>query len=190
MVAPVAEIVAVAETAAGGSVAESAALSLPHAALPGPKMRALEPFYRNWRWTGTIEAGGMGPGSPLMHGTGHATCRLIQDGLWYACDFQQDQHLADGTFVLAWRLHWVTGWDAAACEYRAASADNNGPTLAIYRGVLNGNALVYEPLGDALPRIRLTWLLDDDTHARWRNEITLDGSTWSLIEEYAMECEP
>jgi hypothetical protein len=158
--------------------------------VPGPEVQALGPFYRAWRWTGTIEAGGMGPGSPTMIGVGRATCTLIQDGLWYACDFEQEQRLADGTFVLAWQLHWVTGWDAVAREYRAASADNNGPTLAIYRGELSERTLVYEPLGDALPRIRLTWLLDDETHARWRNEITLDGIAWNLIEEYAMECEP
>jgi hypothetical protein len=153
-------------------------------------MAALAPFYRQWHWTGAIEPTGMGPGSPRMTGVGHARCRLIQDGLWYACDFEQEQRLSDGTFVLRWQLHWVTGWDAAAREYRASSADNNGPTLAVYRGELRGATLTYEPIGDALPRIRLTWLLDDETHCRWRNEITLDGSTWSLIEEYAMECEP
>jgi hypothetical protein len=132
----------------------------------------------------------MGPGTPLMKGIGWATCRTVQGGLWYVCDFEQEQRLAEGTFVLAWQLHWVTGWDAAAGEYRACSADNNGPTLAVYRGELRDNALVYEPIGDSLPRIRLTWLLDDETHARWRNEISLDGSTWRLIEEYAMKCEP
>ena len=39
---------------------------------------------------------------------------------------------------------------------------------------------------EALPRIRLTWILVDPDHARWRNEFTLDGETWSLIEEYEM----
>jgi len=153
-------------------------------------MAALAPFYRDWRWSGTIEADGMGPGSPRMHGKGRAICRLIQDGLWYVCDFEQEQRLDDGTFMLAWQLHWVTGWDAAAGEFRASAADNNGPTLSMYRGVLDDRVLTYLPLGNTLPRIRLTWLLDDPGHARWRNEITLDGSHWRLIEEYAMECEP
>ena len=58
-------------------------------------------------------------------------CRRAQDGLWYVCDFEQEQRLTDGTFVLRWQLHWVTGWDGAAREYRASSADNNGPNLAI-----------------------------------------------------------
>lgn len=159
---------------------------LPRSAVAGPEMAALEPFYGDWTWTGTIEADGMGPGSPEMIGTGRATCRLTQDGLWYVCDFAQEQRLSDGTFVLRWHLHWVTGWDGPHGEYRASSADNNGPNLAIYRGRIDGNRLVYESLDDAFPRIRLTWILDDPEHARWRNEYTLDGQTWTLIEEYAM----
>src|SRR5512141_318604 len=111
---------------------------LPRSAVPGPEMAA---FYRDWTWTGVIEAGGMGPGSPEMRGTGRAVCRLIQDGLWFDCDFEQDQRLADGTFVLRWQLHWVAGWDRMAGEYRASSADNNGPSLAIYRGRIDGERL-------------------------------------------------
>jgi hypothetical protein len=72
-------------------------------------MQALRPFYRNVTWTGHIEAGGMGPGSPEMAGHGRGSCRLIQDGLWIDCDFQQEQRLTDGTLVLTWRLHWITG---------------------------------------------------------------------------------
>jgi Protein of unknown function (DUF1579) len=159
---------------------------LPHSAVAGPEMAALGRFYRDWTWTGTIRAGGMGPGSPEMSGTGRAVCRLIQDGLWYACDFEQDQHLGDGTLVLKWQLHWVTGWDRTAGEYRASSADNNGPNLAIYRGRIEGDRLVYESLQEGLPRIRLTWILTDPDHATWRNEFTLDGQTWGLIEEYDM----
>jgi hypothetical protein len=163
------------------------AVALPTSAVAGPQMQALAPFYRNWRWTGTIEAGGMGPGSPEMSGIGSAECRLIQGGLWFDCDFSQEQRLADGTHVLTWKLHWITGWDARAGEYRASSADNNGPTLDIYRGILDGDRLVYEPLTDVLPRIRLTWILHDPEHCAWRNEITFDGTAWNLIEEYAME---
>jgi hypothetical protein len=159
---------------------------IPRSAAAGPEMAALAPFYRNWTWTGMIEANGMGPGSPKMSGVGQAVCRLIQDGLWYACDFEQEQRLADGTFVLRWQLHWVTGWDATAGDYRASSADNNGPNLAIYRGRLEDDRLVYESLQEGFPRIRLTWILVDPDHCTWRNEINLDGQTWSLIEEYEM----
>jgi hypothetical protein len=161
-------------------------IALPRSAVAGPEMAVLAPFYRDWRWTGTIEAGGMGPGSPEMHGAGRAVCRLIEDGLWYDCDFEQDQLLADGSFVLRWQLHWVAGWDAMAGEYRASSADNNGPSLALYRGRIDGERLVYESLSADLPRIRLTWLLANPDHGTWRNEITFDGETWSLIEEYEM----
>ena len=161
--------------------------TLPRSAQAGPEMAALAPFYRDWRWTGRIEAGGMGPGSPEMHGAGRATCRLGDDGLWYACDFEQEQTLADGTHVLTWRLHWVAGWDGPSGEYRASSADNQGPNIGLYRGRIEGSRLVYESIEDRLPRIRLTWILEDATHCAWRNEYTLDGETWILIEEYRME---
>jgi len=160
--------------------------TLPTSAQAGPEVAALAPFYRDWTWSGHIQAGGMGPGSPAMSGDGSARCQLQQDGLWYVCDFEQGQRLLDGTPVLTWRLHWVTGWDGRAGEYRASSADNQGPNLGLYRGRIEGDRLIYESVDTTLPRIRLTWILDDPEHCRWRNEITLDGSTWSLIEEYAM----
>ena len=159
---------------------------LPKSAIPGPEIAALAPFYRDWTWSGTIREGGMGPGSPPMSGVGRATCRLIQGGLWYACDFEQDQRLLYGTHVLKWQLHWVTGWDQASGEYLASSADNNGPSLATYRGRIEGSRLIYESAGEMLPRIRLTWVLTLPDQAIWRNEYTVDGSTWTLIEEYQM----
>lgn len=160
---------------------------LPTSAEPGAELAALAPFYRDYTWRGTIEAGGMGPGSPRMSGTGRASCRLAASGLWYECDFEQEQHLDDGTYVLTWRLHWVAGWDGRAGEYRASSADNQGPNFGLYRGRIEGERLTYEPVDAALPRIRLTWILLDPRHCTWRNEVTFDGAVWNLIEEYAME---
>ncbi|HMJ80819.1 MAG TPA: hypothetical protein VK592_07220, partial [Candidatus Dormibacteraeota bacterium] len=110
--------------------------------------------------------------SRALIGVGRALCRLAQDGLWYVCDFEQEQTLPDGTFVLRWQLHWVTGWDGPAGEYRASSADNNGPNLAVYRGRIDGDRLVYASLEESLPRIRLTWILQGPDHATWRNEFT------------------
>jgi hypothetical protein len=149
-------------------------------------MAAIARFYRDWTWSGRIEAGGMGPGTPAMTGVGQARCQPIQDGLWYDCDLRQQQRLLDGTDVLTWQLRWITGWDGRAGEYRASAADNQGPNLGLYRGRLEGNQLVYESVSDTLPRIRLSWILEDDAHCTWRNEYTLDGESWALIEEYAM----
>ena len=97
---------------------------LPRSATPGLEMVALAPFYRDWTWTGVIEPGAMGPGSPAMTGVGFARCRPVLGGLWYQCEFEQDQRLLDGTPVLTWHLLWVTGWDARAQAYRASSADD------------------------------------------------------------------
>ncbi len=40
---------------------------------PGPEMDALARFHVDVTWTGTIEAGGMGPGTPAMTATGRGT---------------------------------------------------------------------------------------------------------------------
>ena len=63
----------------------------------------------------------MGPGTPAMRGVGRGTAAVIQDGRWIVGDYEQDQFLDDGTFVLRWQLHWVAGWAPRHGEYRARS---------------------------------------------------------------------
>jgi hypothetical protein len=150
---------------------------------PGCEVNDLERFHRNGTWTGTIRAGAIGAGSPEMIGTGRARFHWIQQGLWVVGDFEQDQRLPDGTFILRWELHWVAGWDPRAKEYRASTADNNGG-MAIFRGRINGDVLVFESTDPASPQLRLTWDLRDPTAPKWRNEGCLDGTSWFLIEEY------
>ena len=75
----------------------------------GPEMEALRRFYRDCTWGGTIHEGGMGPGTPAMRGIGRGTVKTIQEGRWIAGDFEQEQFLEDGTFVLKWQLHWFRG---------------------------------------------------------------------------------
>ena len=48
---------------------------------------------------------------------------IIQDGRWIVGTYQQDQFLADGTFVLTWQLHWV-----AAGTRRPESTGSRSPT--------------------------------------------------------------
>ena len=110
----------------------------------GPEMDALGRFYRDVTWKGVIHEGGMGPGTPAMTGVGHSTSQVIQDGRWIAMDSEQDQYLEDGTFVLKWQLHWVSGWDPGHGEYRAVMADNYGHA-DVYREARG----YYEALGVA-----------------------------------------
>ncbi len=44
--------------------------TLPRPRTPGPEMAALDRFYTDVTWTGTIEPNGMGPGSPAMTARG------------------------------------------------------------------------------------------------------------------------
>jgi hypothetical protein len=77
----------------------------------GGEMEALRRFFPAVvTWEGTIHEGGMGSGTPAMRGIGRGTATVIQDGRWIAGDYEQDQLLDDGTFVLRWQLHWVAGW--------------------------------------------------------------------------------
>jgi hypothetical protein len=152
----------------------------------GPEMDALRPFHFDCQWTGTVQAGGMGPGSPAMVGVGTATYRPIMDGAWLVGDFAQDQFV-DGVRVIAWRAHFVVGWDPRAGEYRATYVDNNG-SAALLRGGIEGERFILETLGDAPVRVRLTWTLQAPGRLTWRNDCSIAGGPWVLVEEYV--CTP
>ena len=141
---------------------------------PGPEMAALERFYTDVTWTGTIEPNGMGPGSPAMTARGRGVHSRLHDGLWIVGDYRQDQFLTDGTFVLTWRLHWVTGWDTDAGQYRATLNDNYGHA-DVMRGRIDGDRLIYATLDDRPVRLRLTWDLTDADAPVWTNEVCLGG---------------
>ncbi|WP_406047147.1 DUF1579 family protein [Kribbella sp. NBC_00889] len=153
----------------------------------GDEMGRLARFHRDVSWTGTIQAGAMGPRSPAMTATGTGRHHTIQDGLWIVGDYQQDQFLIDGTFVLRWQLHWVAGWDARAGEYRASVADNYGHA-EILAGRIDGDFLTFQSIGRPPIRIRLSWRLIDDTTMMWRNEASVHGGPYELIETYT--CRP
>ena len=152
----------------------------------GPEMDALRRFVPDAvAWEGTIHEGGMGPGTPEMKGVGRGRAKLIQDGRWIAGDYEQDQFLSDGTFVLTWQLHWVSGWAPQHREYRASMADNYG-NAGVYRGCIQGDRLVFESMEDAGTRLRFTWDASDPGVIKWRNEMAVGEGDWFLIEEYPM----
>ena len=91
----------------------------------GPEMAALTPFHSNCVWSGSVAAGGMGPGSPEMAATGKGTFTPLMDGAWLAGDFEQDQFL-DGKVVITWKAHYVVGWDPRSHAYKVTYVDNNG----------------------------------------------------------------
>ena len=156
----------------------------PRPRTPGPEMEALSRFYADVTWAGTIEPGGMGPGTPAMTGRGQGRHHRLQDGLWIVGDYRQDQFLDDGTYVLTWQLHWVTGWDADAGEYVATHNDNNGHA-GVMHGRIDGNRLVYES-SDGTARLRMTFDASDPQGVVWTNEASLAGGPWQLIDTYRM----
>jgi len=159
--------------------------AIPRPVSVGPEMDALGRFYQNVTWKGVIHEGGMGPGTPAMCGVGRSTSQVIQDGRWIVVDSEQDQFLEDGTFVLKWQLHWVSGWDPEHGEYRAVMADNYGHA-DVYRGRVEGDRLVFESIQDTGPRLRFTWDASDPGVITWRNEMAAPDGSWFLIEEYTM----
>ena len=154
---------------------------------PGTEMEALARFHRDVTWTGTIAAGGMGPGTPPMTAIGTGEHHTIQDGRWIVGTYEQEQFLRDGTFALRWELQWVAGWDPANGEYRATMADNYGHA-EVMRGWIDGDRLTFETIGDPPVRLRLVWDVSDPNEATWRNERSVAGGPWTLVEEY--RCTP
>jgi hypothetical protein len=160
---------------------------VPKPIVPGHEMRELARFHVDTMWTGSIEANGMGPGTPAQIAVGSGRHETIQDGRWIVGTYEQEQYLVDGTPVLRWELHWVAGWDPTNGEYRATIADNYGHA-DVMRGAIEGDRLVFETIGDAPVRIRLVWDITDPTDIVWRNEMSVGGAPWSLVEEY--HCTP
>jgi hypothetical protein len=158
-------------------------VAVPHPITAGPEMAVVHRFFRDCTWNGTIVEGGMGPGSSEMTAEGRGVHTTIQDGRWIVGDYEQDQYLPDGTFVLKWQLHWVVGWDPDAGEYRGTHADNYGHA-GVMRGRLETDVLTFETMGDGPVRQRMIWSLVDPEVMRWRNEISFNGGSFSLVEEY------
>ncbi|WP_112237254.1 DUF1579 family protein [Kribbella monticola] len=162
--------------------------TVPAPITPGPEMQALARFHRDVSWDGVIQADGMGPGTPRMTATGTGLHHVIQDGRWIVGDYEQDQYLLDGTFVLRWQLHWVAGWDPTAQEYRATIADCYGHT-DVLRGRIDGDLLTFQTMDEHAPvRIRLYWHLEAADRIIWRNELSLNGGPFELVERYV--CRP
>lgn len=159
---------------------------IPKPLVPGREMAALDRFFPDVTWTGTIEEGGMGPGTPAQTAKGWGKHEKIQGGRWVVGTYEQDQYLLDGTFVLKWQLHWVVGWDPAAGEYRATLADCYGHA-DVMRGRLDGDRLIFETIGEPAVRLRLTWDAADPGDLLWRNEMSVGGAPWFLVEEYHMK---
>ena len=105
-----------------GLAGASGAAAVPQPIGVGPEMAALGRFCTDVTWKGTIHEGAMGPGTPAMTGVGRGKVQAIQDGRWIVLDGEQDQFRPDGTCVLRWQLHRVSGWSPGHGEYRAAEA--------------------------------------------------------------------
>lgn len=85
--------------------------------------------------------------------------------------------------MLKWQLHWVAGWDPLAGEYRATVADCYGHA-EVMRGRMEGERLTFESMDDGPVRLRLVWELTGLQELVWRNEMSIGGGPWLLIETY------
>ena len=148
----------------------------------GPEMAALKPFHSNCVWTGTVQAGGMGPGSPRMTANGKATFTPIMDGAWLVGDFEQAQFV-DDKMVITWKAHYVVGWHPQEQVYKVTYVDNNG-SATVMQGRLEDKRFIVETIGTPAIQLRLTWTLLKPGQVQWRNECSVNGSPWFLVEEY------
>lgn len=147
----------------------------------GAEMAALRPFLFDCIWTGSVEAGGMGPGSPAMVAEGRAAFVPILDGLWLACDCAQEQYV-DGKHVITWKAHFVVGWDPRAQAYKMTYVDSNG-SASLMQGRIEGTRFICETMGNDAVQLRLIWERQEQGQVNWRNECSIGGD-WFLIEQY------
>jgi hypothetical protein len=150
----------------------------------GPDTAALARFHFDGTWTGTVEAGMMGPGSTHMEATGLAAFSWTDDGLWLAGEFTQDQ-TSHGRWVLTWHAHYLIGWDPLACNYVAFLADNCGHAGTM-RGDITGDRMVLTTPDKGPARFRIAWDAADPHAVRWTDEVSIEHGPWQLIEQYVV----
>jgi hypothetical protein len=160
-------------------------LEWPEPLRPGPETAALRRFHRDVTWTGTVKAT---PTTPEMTAKGRGTFRWSPDGLWVIGEFAQDQFYG-GDKVTTWSAHYVAGWDYSRRAYVAFASDSNGRAVP-FTGKIEGDQFIITSdgatIGGAPVRLRMIWDASDPAVMHWRNEMSLEGGAWMLIEEYEM----
>jgi hypothetical protein len=158
----------------------------PKPATPGPEMEALMRFHRDVRWTGRVRAAA---DVPEMAASGQGHFRITSNGLWIIGEFAQDQ-FHEGFKVTEWSAHYIAGWDTARRCYVAFAADSNGRSVP-FTGAIEGDRFIITSEGayidNAPARLRMIWDAGSPAFMSWRNEMSVAGGPWVLIEEYEMQ---
>jgi hypothetical protein len=152
---------------------------------PGPELEALARFHRDVEWTGTVKAT---PTTPEMLARGSGRFRREIGGLWILGEFRQDQ-FHEGRKVAEWSCIYLAGWDAGRSTYVAFAADSNGRSVP-FLGAIDGERFTITsegaPIGGAPVRLRMIWDAADPRIMTWRNEMSVAGGPWTLVEDYEM----
>ncbi len=143
--APAAGKAPAAEKAPAADKAPAAGPHMAAMAMPRPRQEALKPFVHNIVSTGTVVAGGMGPGSPEMTTKGKATCKWLPGNMWAACDIEDTS--GTGKQAMHWMGHWVFGYDNIAKGYRGVMTDNFG-MMGRMKGTLEGTKMTWETMDE------------------------------------------
>jgi hypothetical protein len=150
-------------------------------AKPGPEQEALKPFAKSVTSTGTMVAGGMGPGSPETPTKGKSTCKWIAGNMWVQCDI--DETMGAGAKAMKWAGHWVFGYDNVAKAYRGVMTDNFG-MMERMKGSLDGSKLTWESQDEMkIPNMpsksRITLDATDPKNIKFTEEAFIDGK-WTV----------
>jgi hypothetical protein len=154
----------------------------PPALKAGTQMKLLKQFMFECQWTGKVQAGGMGQGSPEMQGIGKASFKPMMGGLWLVGDFEQNQFV-NGQLLIVWKMHFIVGWNEAEQRFKIALVDNNG-TAALMSGRIEDKRFIAQNSPNAPVRLELVWELLEDGSVRWTNHCSVQPGSWFLVEEY------
>ncbi|HEX2911533.1 MAG TPA: DUF1579 family protein [Chloroflexia bacterium] len=154
----------------------------PPALIAGPEMEALKKFMSDCDWIGSVQAGGMGQGSPEMEATGKGRFTPIMDGVWLVGDFEQNQYVS-GNLLIIWKMHFIVGWNPTTQSYKIALVDNNG-TADLMSGRIEGNRFMAENSPGGPVRLELVWELVGDGTIKWTNRCSINEGPWFVVEEY------
>ena len=144
---------------------------------PGPEQKKLELWVGDWTYEGEYHATPYGPAGKC---TGKQTVRPILGG--HFVEFRSEEKGAAGNI----QYHEIDGYDPVAKNYTWNGFDSNGCSQAVTY-TFAGNTVTYsgtQIIGAKQYKIRGTIVFAPDLMSDVaKNEISVDGQTWTPIFE-------
>lgn len=146
------------------------------AAKPGPEHARMAYFAGTWKSAGEAKDSPMGPGGKM---SGEETCRWFDGGFQLVCQGSMTGPRGPGKSGSVW------AYDPAQQVYTYYGYSSMGEAFYV-TGSVAGKVWTWTadfPMGGATVQMRATITEESPTAYAYRLDTSLDGATWTAIEE-------